>query len=202
MALRPRDSQKSKFWRWLNGGMLRDFPNIRSMSVHEHDIVHTFEAECRRIGIPPPDFRVRKNSKTKFSYRLNELTYYPTSMTVTYLSVALSWHRMYQSGCTEPYHGPQFCLWFAETVHHITKIPLDDIKESMKRANLKFAGATPKKVSARMMKRYQLAEQRVSQIETSIRLAREEFEEFLKPVIEEHKKISTEMVELKQKLGL
>jgi len=168
---RPRDSQKAKFWKWVYGGMISDFPNIRNHVINQHDIETVFNSQCARLSIAPPRYRTRKNSRAKISYRTDEFTYYPTQLNVGQIAVAVAWHQMFACGSSDSWHGPQFCTWVAEALSNLTKIPVDDIKDSMRRANLKLAGVNPK-TSSRMLKQYQLAEQRAAQIETSIRLPR------------------------------
>ena len=166
------------------------------------DVERVFTEACVRYNIKTPKFHQRKLNSSRFSYTGNNFTYYPTSTCAENLAIAISWHRLYLCNSNEAWHGAQFCAYFAQTFSELTGLPVTDIHESMKRAKLKVLGTTPAKTSARMLKKYNLAQQRVAEIEQSIRLAREEFEDFLRPVLDEHKKISSEMDELKLKLGL
>lgn len=200
MAVRPRDSQKGKFWNWKESHIIGS-PTTPYL-IASGDIERIFTEACVRYNIKTPKFHQRKLNATRFSYKGNNFTYYPASISAENLAIAISWHRLYLCHPTEAWHGAQFCAYFAQTFSEWTGIPVTDIHESMKRARLKVFGTTTVKTSAQMLKRYNLVQQRVAEIEQSIRLAREEFEDFLRPVLDEHKKISSEMDELKLKLGL
>jgi hypothetical protein len=110
-----------------------------------------------------------------------------------------AWYLKHVMTPSEAWHGETFCKIFAEASAKLTNTPSQDLVKSMRAAKLKVAGgASP--VGARILKRHEKAKNRVEELEAAIKRGREEFEQFLQPILKELEDSRLELDALEMKM--
>lgn len=192
MATR-RDSQRSKFYNWL-----RKNTNVfQKGSVDFSNTTFIINNLSTRFGLGPPDYRYRKSRYMISGYTIS-LPY--QDLTWHDISTIMGWwvytHR--KSTLNEGWHGAVFCRVWAEVYSFLSGASVDSIIDSMVAAGLKVDGvSTP--MGARAKKKYEKLKNRVQELDSAIIRGRQEFEEFLQPILAELKKASDELANFESK---
>lgn len=186
---RPRDSQKTKFYTWKSSstlGALRPPAGIIPL-IDWANMESTIISYVSSYGYRAPSFKWKK-----FNYTIGfewgtilldarQVQFRP-EIVAQAVAYYVCWMKHTSGDINEAWHGPTFCRVFAEVYASQTGLQVQDIIKSMRAAKLKVAGSGAP-AGPRVTKRYEKACTEVENLERSIKNARKEFEEFLKPVL-------------------
>lgn len=186
-----RDSQRSKFYNWRR--------SIPSVDIRHNDIALCIESIILSYGQKVPPF-VYKNAHSIYNPRIGIIIDSRlVSMSSHNVCCLVAWYLKHVMAPSEAWHGETFCKIFAEASAKLTNTPSQDLVKSMRAAKLKVAGgASP--VGARTLKRHEKAKKRVEELEAAIKRGREEFEQFLQPIIKELENSRLELHALEMKM--
>jgi len=186
-----RDSQRSKFYNWRR--------SISSVDIRHNDIALCIESIILSYGQKVPPF-VYKNAHSIYNPRIGIIIDSRlASMSSHNVCCLAAWYLKHVMAPSEAWHGETFCKIFAEASAKLTNTPSQDLVKSMRAAKLKVAGgASP--VGARTLKRHEKAKNRVEELEAAIKRGREEFEQFLQPILKELEDSRLELDALEMKM--
>lgn len=186
-----RDSQRSKFYNWRR--------TIPSVDVAFNDIEDVIKSIISDYGFNPPKF-VDKCARSIYNPRVGIIIDFRLeSMSSHDVCCLAAWYLKHVMAPSEAWHGETFCKIFAEASAKLTNTPSQDLVKSMRAAKLKVAGgASP--VGARTLKRHEKAKNRVEELEAAIKRGREEFEQFLQPILKELEDSRLELDALEMKM--
>lgn len=186
-----RDSQRSKFYNWGR--------TLPSVDIRHNDIALCIESIILSYGQKVPPF-VYKKAHSIYNPRIGIIIDFRlVSMSSHNVCCLAAWYLKHVMAPSEAWHGETFCKIFAEASAKLTGTPVQDIVKSMRAAKLKVAGgASP--VGVRILKRYEKAKNRVEELEAAIKRGREEFEQFLQPILKELESSRLELKTLEEKM--
>lgn len=171
-----RDSQRSKFYNWRR--------TLPSVDIPFDDVEDIIKQIVLSYGYNPPPFIYKKANSIYKTHRGIILDLRYEEMTSHSVCCLAAWYLTYMMAPREPWHGETFCKIFAEASAKLTGTPVQDIVKSMRAAKLKVAGgASP--IGVRTLKRYEASKNRVKELEDAIKRGRQEFEQFLQPILKE-----------------
>ena len=164
----------------------------------------TISGYVSSYGYRVPGYRWKKLRYTVgFEWGTLLLDSHTVQFKPTIVAQAVAWYvswMKYQAGdIQEGWHGPTFCRIFAEVYASLTGLQVQDIIKSMRAAKLKVAGSGAP-AGPRVTKQYEKASKDVETLERSIKNARKEFEEFLKPVVAKLEAAKKKKIELESKI--
>jgi hypothetical protein len=202
---RPRDSQKSKFYLWKDG-------ELRTLEPPKITLINSSNAEdcingfVKSYGFKEPSYQWRK-SVSPVGFNGGTITLdsrwvqiHPSKIALV-VAWTVYWRKYMSTSLNESWHGPTFCRVFAETYSSLTGVPVQDVIKSMKAAKLRVAGASGgAPAGPRVVKQYEKARDEYETLERSVRNARKDFEEFLKPVLAKLEAAKKKKAELELKI--
>lgn len=192
--MKGRDSQKSKFYAWSNKRN-----RFRTVSVNAAKLIIMDVVELRNL--PLPSFKFHGITS---SFRAPDSTIVlpengNSSMDINTIFVLASWYiNSLNPSVTDGWHGASFCKIYAEVEAYLTKVPVQEIIDSMLEAKLKVRG----NVGKRVLKKQQQLKNRVDELDAAIQRGREEFEEFLQPILSELESAKLELQTFESKNGV
>ena len=186
-----RDSQRSKFYNWRR--------TLPSVDIPFQDVEGIIDSIVLSYGITRPKI-VHKNSNSIYKPTVGIIIDFRLeSMSSHTLCCLVAWYLKHKIAPHEAWHGETFCKIFAEASAKLTNTPVQDLIKSMRAAKLKLSGgASP--VGARTLKRYEKAKNRVNELEDAIKRGRQEFEQFLQPILKELESSRLELKILEEKI--
>ncbi len=184
MAQKFRDSQKTKFYKWVSKCvnttlctyLHREVVDKIKFYFKRYQVMYTYEVhrgKYLRISHDP------MNSSLKISLP-NSMNYTPRQI-ATIIGWGVYSHR--ESTLKEGFHGPTFCRVWAEVYSDLTNIPISDIVKSMRDSSLKVSNFILKTDADKQI--HEVLANRVNELEDAIARGREEFEIFLQPILKE-----------------
>lgn len=203
---RPRDSQKTKFYTWKSSstlGALRPPTGITPV-IEWSNMESTINGYVSSYGYKNPSYKWKKlNYNLGFEWGTilldaRQVQFRP-EIVAQAVAYYVCWMKHTSGDINEAWHGPTFCRIFAEVYASMTGLQVQDIIKSMRAAKLKVAGSGAP-AGPRVTKRYEKACAEVENLERSIRNARKEFEEFLKPVLAKLDSAKKQKSELESKI--
>jgi hypothetical protein len=198
-----RDTQRAKFYTWMHRfeNLITPAPTLEAYLI-EAEIIEAVKS----YGHPEP--RVvfhKKGVKSRFGLASRSEVYFKRyeAATAVDISTLVGWliYENRKTNLQEGWHGPTFCRVWAETYAHMTSTPVKDIVDSMRAAGLKVRaanGAAP--ASPGIIKKFEKSKNRVIELEAAIKRGRQEFEEFLQPILNELAKAKVEVKTLETKI--
>lgn len=186
-----RDFQRTKFYNWCR--------TIPSVNIAFNDIEDVIKSIISDYGFNPPKF-VDKCARSIYNPRVGIVIDFRLENMSSHDACCLAaWYLKHKMAPNEAWHGETFCKIFAEASAKLTGTPVQDIVKSMRAAKLKVAGgASP--VGVRTLKRYETSKNRVKELEDAIKRGRQEFEQFLQPILKELEKSRLELKTLEEKM--
>ncbi len=176
-----RDTQRLKFYNWSRYRNQQLKYPIDSVE----EVITNFVSGR---GVKVPKFRY-SGKKYRYSPSKSEITLplnRAMTLNLTDICRLIGWHFVCETSPKgEGWHGPYFCLMFAIAEAEITGCDVQDIISSMHTDKLKVSGQVSNAPSALSLKKYAKAYNRVEELEAAISRGREEFEQFLQPIIKE-----------------
>ncbi|RUP38888.1 MAG: hypothetical protein EKK63_10970 [Acinetobacter sp.] len=186
-----RDFQRTKFYNWCR--------TIPSADIAYNDIEDVIKSIISDYGFNHPKF-VDKCARSIYNPRVGIIIDFRLESMSSHDACCLAaWYLKHKMAPNEAWHGETFCKIFAEASAKLTSTPVQDIVKSMRAAKLKVAGEA-RPVGARILKRYETSKNRVKELEDAINRGRQEFEQFLQPILKELEKSRLELNILEEKV--
>lgn len=184
MAQKFRDSQKTKFYKWVlkyvdktgDTYLYREFLNKIKFYFKRYQVDYTYEvnhSKYLRISHDPLNSFLKISLPSVFNYTPRQVA--------TVIGWCVYCHRKFT--LTEGFHGPTFCRVWAEVYSDLTNIPVSDIVKSMRDSSLKVSNFILKTDADKQI--HEKLSNRVNELEDAIARGREEFELFLQPILNE-----------------
>lgn len=200
-----RDTQCAKFYAWMH----RFENTMVQESIQSHLIEITILEFAKQLRIPAPQFCFKFKFKSKWTTGATatgeSLVYLKLNYDIEYVNMSTIMgslvYKHHQNQLQEGWHGPTFCRVWANIFAQLSNINVEDIVTSMRAAGLKVINSYDTSPTVRgIVKKLEQSKNRVIELETAIQRGRQEFEEFLQPILNELATSKAEVVRLEQKI--
>lgn len=188
-----RDSQRSKFYAWLYRNC-KDSTLLRAYETREEI---NKQLQKRGLNFTCGFLQKAKRPTVQRGRILLPANQYEFLKHDIAILIGFAECFEQRDALLEGWHGPTFCKAFAEVYGELTGTDVQHLIDRMRNDKLKVRGYTivNKRLTAKMLK----SENRVQELEAAIQRGREEFEEFLQPILKELEKEKNSLNDLKNR---